>query len=198
MSNRSVISFPPSRKQVLTTTKGDPSLAVEISQNRAEHENLPQSHPAQIFGDAVGASGPVTATTHLDTSHEQLARRICETVVHQISCTVLDVFLQKFAELAKRMTASQVEWQTKTLENIQTALRDACPSRTAAPVADVIDVDAVQEAEGRGRSQVKLTDFMRDNWRDDWAAVKIKSYLLKYSLLLKTRVTQIASRFCEL
>ena len=97
----------------------------------------------------------------------------------------------------------QVEWQTKTLENIQTALRDARPSRTASPAADgveadVIDVEAVQEAEGRGRSQVKISDFMRDNWRDDWAAVKIKSYLLKYSLLLKTRVTQIAGRFCEL
>ena len=124
---------------------------------------------------------------------------MCEIVVHQVSRAVLDIFMQKFAELAKRMTASQVEWQTKTLENIQTALRDACPSRTAAPVADgaeadVIDVDAVQEAEGRGRSQVKLTDFMRDNWRDDWGAFKIKSYLLKYSLLLKSRATQIASR----
>ena len=173
-----------------------------IAENRVIQENLPQSHAARIFGDAV-SSDPATATTNLATSHEELAKRMCEIVVQTISRTVLDVFLQKFAELAQRMTASQVEWQTKTLENIQTALRDARPSRTASPAADgveadVIDVEAVQEAEGRGRSQVKISDFMRDNWRDDWAAVKIKSYLLKYSLLLKTRVTQTAGRVCEL
>ena len=101
------------------------------------------------------------------------------------------------------MTSSQVEWQNKALENIQTALRDTRPSGTPPPVADgaeaeVIDADAAQEADGRGRSQIKITEFMRDNWREDWGAFKIKSYLLKYSLLLKSRATQIASRSCNL
>ena len=105
---------------------------------------------------------------------------------------VLDVFLEKFGEFAKRMTASQVEWQTKALAN----LREIYPPEAAHAVTDgaraevIIDVDGAPEAtDGRGRSQVRVSDFMRENWQDAWTSsgLKVKSYLLKYALLLKTR-----------
>ena len=54
---------------------GDPSLVPEISQNRAERENLPQSHPARIFGGAVEASDPATATTLMNKTAHWIGRK---------------------------------------------------------------------------------------------------------------------------
>ena len=46
------------------------------------------------------------AVTNQEVSQEELARRMCESLVKTISCTVLDVFLEKFEHLARRMTGA--------------------------------------------------------------------------------------------
>lgn len=176
---------------------GDPSLVAEISENRVEREKLPQSHAVRIFGDAVGISDPATATTNLHTSHEELAKRLCETVLRQVSRTVLDVFAEKFQELATRMMVAQNEWQIKALASLREIRRpEAAPAATERAGQEVIDVDEcapTAASDGRGRSQIKVSDFMRANWKDEWAGVNVKSYLLKFSLLLKSKARRTAS-----
>ena len=156
----------------------------EIAQNRVTHENLPQSHAARICGAAIEAP-----------SHEELARRMCEAVVQTISRTVLDVFLEKFNELANRMAADQKALQTEMLKNLR-----ASPGRLGDGTAneEVIDVEAQAPAEPdrRGSSQVKVGQFMHEQWCDSWteAGINVKSYLLQFSMLLKAKSTQSAGR----
>ena len=174
-------------------------LTGEVVKNRQRQERLAQTdpgHAARAFGESVETSAPPTATTNLEVSQKQLVRRISESLVQTVSRTILDVFAEKFQELAKRMMDAQTEWQTHTLASLREIRRpEAAPAMTDGADQEVIDVDecAPTGSDGRGRSQIKVSDFMRANWRDEWAGVNVKSYLLKFSLLLKPRATQTAS-----
>ena len=162
-------------------------MAEQTLRNQRAHDELARNHPEHV-GRAFGAAAEARTGV-------ELAQKVCESV----SRTILGVFLEKFDELANRMAAEQKALQAEMLRNLGAAMKElrAPPGRLGDGAADqeVIDVDecAPTASDGRGRSQIKVSDFMRANWKDEWASVNVKSYLLKFSLLLKSKATRTAS-----
>ena len=178
------------------------ATAQTLPNTQFEHQHaMPPKRPrTQIRSEKNAKKARATAATVAGDEHE-LAVAVChgpvdsrialpQELVAEATRTILDVFVAKFDELSRQIRQSQVHWQESAIQKLDATLQEIHGTRRAIanrPSGAVIDVDAEEKVKMRG-SVVKVTEFMKRNWR--WREVDVKSFLVQFSTLLKSRVVK--------
>ena len=158
-----------------------------MAQNREFQERLARAtpeHPCRSFGEAVEASGLGVGQSETATaSQHELAQTVATAIADAMA---------KFEVVMNRFVAAQSERQAATLQNVEETLLEIRRGQLALEPAthptdpEIIDVDA---APSRGRA-IRVSEFLMEQWKDEWyhAGVETKSFLLQFSVLLKSKV----------
>jgi hypothetical protein len=142
---------------------------------REDPDNL-----ARAFGEAVEVSDPSVADLLPPASAHQLptdelaeiARKIGETMATKLG-DVINTFIER---------------QTAVMRDVQEALLEVRRGQPAlplaAPTAEIVDVDSPPPR------PIRVSEFLMERWEDDWyrAGIDTKSFLLQFSVLLKSKV----------
>ena len=191
--------MPPRRPRTQTRPEKTAKKPRRSNQDVARKE-LPQL-VAIVDASAVPCAGdrPQRGTVALASPP---SREMCEAVLQAtiplLASRVSEALTAKFDETTRRILEAQAA-QTVALQKLEATLETI--RRPHGSEADsgagcreaqttIIDLDAVEEKRG---SVVRVTEFMNANWRAEWskAGVDVKSFLVQYSTILKTRVTHM-------
>ncbi len=102
---------------MLTTIKGDPTLAEQVLSNRAAQEQLAESapdHPARAFGEAVEAGAPAEPWPSLG-DVGAVAARVAEAVLPQLVEHLVPVCVSKFQGALEKIWARRCSHSSSEL-----------------------------------------------------------------------------------